>query len=555
MSGSLDGVGGVAGKALRVLAAPFVAPSPSGVAVRTRLKGLSAPDAEVLGVVGRHLGSLAGRDLKVRSRAGLGHDAGQWAVRKRDLTALSSARWAGSVTKASHDQWALARRCLAAHVRELEAGITCIRQRLAQELGAKGERNVPGGYRSRREWHAKSRRLRVLEDRMALARADWVAGRVRVVRGGKRLANTGHHLDAAGLSEQGWRSRWEAARIFLSADGESGKRLGNETIRLDLDGQLSLKLPAPLADLANAPHGRYVLAARAVFAHRGQEWADRVADHRAVAYRIHHDVLRDRWYVTASWQRTPAPALTLEAALADGTVIGVDTNNDHYAAWRLDVHGNPVGRPARFFYDLSGNALHRDAQIRHATSRLLHYAQQRGASAIAIEDLDFADSKTREKHGRNKRFRCLISRFPTARLAARLISMAAEQGISVIAVDAAYSSRWGAEHWQKPTSIPTHQTTRHEAASLVIGRRAQGFGARRRTTPPPRDRRDRVGHRITQAAPRNPGREGDRPPRTGPPPAVVTPPGKRKRRPSPPNTVRDGRSEREWIYDSLPLTI
>ncbi|MET8209544.1 IS200/IS605 family accessory protein TnpB-related protein, partial [Streptomyces sp. NPDC005373] len=113
----MDGVGGVAGKALRVLAAPFVAPSPSGVAVRTRLKGLSAPDAEVLGVVGRHLGALAGRDLKVRSRAGLGHDAGQWAVRKRDLSALSSARWAGSVTKASHDQWALARRCLAAHVR------------------------------------------------------------------------------------------------------------------------------------------------------------------------------------------------------------------------------------------------------------------------------------------------------------------------------------------------------------------------------------------------------------------------------------------------------
>jgi hypothetical protein len=35
------------------------------------------------------------------------------------------------------------------------------------------------------------------------------------------------------------------------------------------DGEVSLKLPAPLGHLANAPHGRYVLACRVVFAHRG----------------------------------------------------------------------------------------------------------------------------------------------------------------------------------------------------------------------------------------------------------------------------------------------
>ncbi|MFJ9181013.1 IS200/IS605 family accessory protein TnpB-related protein [Streptomyces sp. NPDC102360] len=545
----------MAGNALRVLAAPFVAPPPNGVAVRTRLKGLSAHDVEVLGAVGRHLGSLAGRDINARCAAGLEHDATQWALRKRELSATSSARWAGSITRATHDQWALARRCLAANIRDLEAGIARIRQRLALDLGAPGSRGVPGGYRSRREWHAKSRRLHVLVDRLAAARADWDAGRVRVVRGGKRLATTRHHLDAAGLDEAGWRAHWEAARLFLAADGESGKRGGNQTIRLTPDGQVSLKLPSPLAGLANAPHGRYVMDARAVFAYRGTEWADRVAANRAVAYRIHYDVGRDRWYVTASWRHTATTQLSLKAALAGGTVIGVDTNNDHYAAWRLDRHGNPIGRPERFDYDLSGTAAHRDAQIRHASSRLLHYAKRCGASAIAIENLDFTDSTTREKHGRKKKFRRLISRFPTARLAARLISMSAGQDISVIAVDAAYSSRWGGQHWQQSTSTATHQTTRHEAASLVIGRRARGFGARRRTAPPPRDRSDRVGHRTVQAAPRQPGREGTRPPRTGPPPQVVSPPGKRKRRPSPPNTVRDGRSERQWIYDSLPLTI
>ncbi|PPA40307.1 hypothetical protein BF14_011365 [Streptomyces griseus] len=230
-------------------------------------------------------------------------------------------------------------------------------------------------------------------------------------------------------------------------------------------------------------------------------------------------------------------------------------HDDHYAAWLLDMHGNPVGEPRRFPYDLTGNAAHRDAQIRHATSRLLHYARQRGARTIAIEDLDFTDSKTRERHGRRKRFRTLIARFPTARLASRLTSMAAEQDISVIAVDPAYTSRWGAQHWQKALTTPARQTTRHDAASIVIGRHAQGYGARRRTAPPPRDRRDRVGHRTAQAAPRTFGREENRPPRTGPPPPrVMSPPGTRKRQPSSSNTVRDERSEREWTNGPLPLT-
>src|SRR5882757_2437778 len=148
-------------------------------------------------------------------------------------------------------------------------------------------------------------------------------------------------------------------------------------------------------------------------------------------------------------------------------MIGVDTNADHFAAYRLDEHGNPVGDPHRFPYDLSGTANHRDAQIRHATTRLLHWAKRCGVAAIAIEDLDFTAEKTREKHGRKKRFRQLISGIPTGRLKARLVSMAAEQGVAIVAVDPAYTSRWGAQHWRKPLSTPRRKPTRHDAASVA----------------------------------------------------------------------------------------
>jgi IS605 OrfB family transposase len=296
-----------------------------------------------------------------------------------------------------------------------------------------------------------------------------------------------------------------------------------------------------LAHLANAPHGRYQLTRPVTFAYRGDAWADRVAADRAVAYAITHDPDRGRWHLTAVWQPAPVPELPWEAAIAQGC-IGVDTNDDHYAAWRLDRHGNPVGEPRRFSYDLSGSANHRDAQIRHATTRLLHWARQCGAVAIGLEDLDFTDGKTREKHGRRKQFRRLISRFPTARLRSRLVSMAAQQGVAVIAVDPAYTSRWGAQHWQRPTSTPTRKTTRHEAASIVIGRRALGYPARRRTPPPRTDQTDPCGHRSIQAVPGDRGRDGTRPSRTGPPTRSAQPPGQRKREPSPSKTVRDGRT-------------
>ncbi|MFE2495257.1 IS200/IS605 family accessory protein TnpB-related protein [Streptomyces scopuliridis] len=409
----------------------------------------------------------------------------------------------------------MARRGLAAHIRGLEAGIGVVRHRLSLPVGEQGAKRAPGGYRSRREWHAKSRRLTVLEARRDRAVADWRAGRVRVVRGGKRLANTRHHLDTAQLTDERWRGRWEAARMFLSADGETGKRYGNETIRITPDGHLSVKLPAALAHLANAPYGRFALAVAVVFPYRGEEWADRIAGNRAVAYTLHHDPDRDRWYVTASWQRREVPVLPLDAALVAGC-IGVDMNDDHLAAWQLDPHGNPVGEPHRFFYNLTGTASHRDAQIRHALTRLLHWARGCGVKAIAVEDLDFSTEKTREKHGRRKGFRRLISRFPTARLRARLVSMAAEHDLTIVAVDPAYTSKWGAQHWQKPLTTPRRKTTRHDAASIAIGRRALGHPIRRRTAPPPQHQSDAAGHRTAQAGPSARGREETRPRVPGP---------------------------------------
>jgi IS605 OrfB family transposase len=509
---------------LREIASPFVADPVTGVCIGTRLKGLTDTDEAVLREVGAHLGRLAGADLAARVRAGLGHDKDGWADRKRGLTVESTARWAGAITKATHDQWGVAWRAQAAHIRSLRDGIAMIRHRLAQQLGAKGTGGMPGGYRSRVEWFGKTRRLAVLEQRLARVEADRAAGHVRVVRGGKRLVHKRRHLTEAGLTEQQWRGQWEAARWFLSADGEAGKRFGNETIRVSLAGEVSVRLPAPLVHLANAAHGRYVLAGAVAFGYRGAQWADRVSANRAIAYRIHFSPDKQRWYLDAAWQRKQVPTVPLESLRA-GELVGVDMNADHLAAWRLDPHGNPIGAPRTFGYDLFGGADRRDAQVRHALTRLLHWATNNGSKAIAVEDLDFTDSATREKHGRRRRFRRVISGMPTSKLRARLISMATEHGISVIAVDPAYTSKWGVQHWHKPLVVNHPQTTRHHAASVAIGRRALGHRIRRRVAPPQPHQSDVAEHRTTQAQSGVRERETTRHPRPGPRTRSACPPG------------------------------
>src|SRR3954471_21244125 len=60
--GDLRQGGGVRVGGLRELAASFVVPDPSGVAIRDRLR-VSAADAAVLGEIGVFLGSLAAGDL------------------------------------------------------------------------------------------------------------------------------------------------------------------------------------------------------------------------------------------------------------------------------------------------------------------------------------------------------------------------------------------------------------------------------------------------------------------------------------------------------------
>jgi hypothetical protein len=341
-----------------------------------------------------------------------------------------------------------------------------------------GTSHIKEDFARRKRVLTKQGRLQILRGRRERVKRDFAAGHVHVTQGGKDRLRQRLHLEDSSAENQ-WRYDWVNARRRIEADGESGKKLGNQTIRVSPDGTVLIKLPPALAEKwrdACDERGRYQLTAAVTFHYRGTEWLRQVQEYRAVGYRISFE--GDRCYIAASF----TVPMRASVPLAPDRIYAIDHNVDHFAGWAVDRHDNPVGAPDRFPVDNSGPAARRDAQVRHAVSQIIGRAKTAGASAIAIKDLGFETQREELGWGglRGRGFRRMVVGMPTAGFPARLAAMADRAGLAVVAVDPRYTSKWGIRYWQRPTCTTRHQTSRHEAAAIVIGRRALGLGARRR---------------------------------------------------------------------------
>lgn len=497
---------------LRTIADPFVGAPPKGVRTRTRVH-LTPQEEVALEQIGVFLGEQYRATLVDRIALGAAtrKELGVWRqVCKQALTASTSSRWAGAITRTAIDSYDLGMRGLNAHVDSLTAAVSTLSARLAAPVGdTSREVNSPQakpvrGYATEAERFGKSRRKAHLEARLTQARARQEAGQPRIVVGGGRLWRNRQNLGETSMSLAQWERRWTDERMFLTADGESGKRFGNETIRVSDEGVLMLKVPGALV----AEHGTRltITAPVSLNTHRGEEWADRIVADRAVRYDLHRDP-RGRWYLDASWGYDQAPTVAL-ATLRTQRALGVDLNDGHVDAAVVDPHGNVIGIPQRLAFTLTGGTARRDAQVRHVITRLIHLATKHGCTSISIENLGFDEARNtgRETMGRGrrgKRFRRTVAGIPTAKFRNRLTGMAATAGLSIIAVDPAYTSRWGRQHWLPALQTSDPTIDGHRAAAVVIGRRSLGHRARRKPVGPVTRQRTRDGQ-PTRPATRRP---------------------------------------------------
>ena len=189
---------------------------------------------------------------------------------------------------------------------------------------------------------------------------------------------------------------------------------------------------------------------------------------------------------------------TVEQITRSGNCLAMDLNAGHVAARVLDRSGNPTGSPLTVRIDQQGSSAQRLSRVREAVDGLHRWGKTHGAICSAVEKLDFSDLRAlgrqrprRGKPGRTTRRK--TAGIPTAQFMAAMTSNAAKHNMAVIAVDPAYTSRWGARYWQKPRNKSRSQKgDSHHAAAVVIGRRSQGHSAKRRNGNPGHEQTDRA---------------------------------------------------------------
>ncbi|MCL4423396.1 MAG: hypothetical protein M1115_09605, partial [Actinobacteria bacterium] len=409
------------------------------------------------GFVGSLLGrfSVEGAEGTLKHKRPPSADTVLWAMRKAEITSSCSSRYAGWITKSSNDVYSLARRNQHRALAHKQKAIKVIGEKLRRTIHTQAERKelvakkaerakaenrrprrLAFGYRSAHEHAMKRQRLERLRHEATELRADIDSAKVHITRGGKALLRNRLHLFEAGLTEDQWRARWHAKRRRFGANGEAGKRYGNEAIRVSPDGVLEVDLPATLSHLANVTTRgvtRYRFEAPVRFSYRSAEWLAQVEANRAVAYEI---LLAEngRIYLDAAF----TPVALVEVSAFDDLlfdeglrVLALDLNHGFIAPAILDRSGNPIRRLAHIplvTEDLP--ASRRDGHLRRAITEALDLAERYGCRLVVVENLGFDEMRAsgREAQASTPWFKKVVCGMPTAQFRDLLVAMASRRG-------------------------------------------------------------------------------------------------------------------------------
>ena len=184
------------------------------------------------------------------------------------------------------------------------------------------------------------------------------------------------------LTEAEWRERWEAERWFLAADGESGKRFGNETIRVTPDGEVSRQAARAAALTWRTPGTAGTSSPPRWRSRTGvRSGTDRVEAQPGRG--LPHPLRRGPWplvphrLLARAPSSRPCPAGRGAGPRAWSAWTPTPTTSPPTASTRTATRS--ASRVASSTTS-PGRPDHRDAQIRHALTRLLHWAKQCGVA-------------------------------------------------------------------------------------------------------------------------------------------------------------------------------
>ena len=281
--------------------------------------------------MGTYLGREQRKDFSARVYMAGDHGTdGRRTARKQCLTDGTSSSWAGSITRTSNTVYNTGIANLKEELKYLCAATSKIKSRLTVPVGEYDKKKKVRGYHGATEVALKKRRLGVLQDRLAGVKERLKKGRPQVVIGGSGLYRHKENLEAAGLTAEQWRDQWEAARMFLTADGTSEEVNVNQTIRVTPEGKVRIKIPGALVEMFGI--GEHLeLASPVKFYNKAGDLQDRISTNQAIRYDTDPKHATKPWSLSASWKIKQSPYLPTPAHLTFGNQLAVDCNDQFFS--------------------------------------------------------------------------------------------------------------------------------------------------------------------------------------------------------------------------------
>ena len=283
-------------------------------------------------------------------------------------------------------------------------------RRLEQRI-ARARKDLTKSSRGTDTYHQKRRRLGILEQRLAVLRADETAGRVRLCFGSRKVFRRQHALAENGYtSHSDWLCAWRDARsdqFFVLGSKDETAGCQGCVARVEGDGTITLRLRLPNALATYGKHLvirglRFAYGHEAVVAAIGRNLFAEKTDRDAISWRFVRD--HKGWRVCATVPVRAGKPLSVDNI----GVVAIDLNADHLAVTDLDRFGNPVARFRVSCSDAGKSHEQALAVIGNAVAQVVTYACCR-MTPLVIETLDF-EAKKAELERRGTRYSAHVVR-------------------------------------------------------------------------------------------------------------------------------------------------
>ena len=337
--------------------------------------------------------------------------------------------------------------------------------------------------------HYRIRKLHATEQKLKNLKFDMMEGKLHVTFGSKKLFEARQHLIKSGyVKEDGtedierWDQEWLEARenqfSVIGSKSETGGCQGcTATIQEDGNIQLRLRLP-------NGSPQKYLVLKNVNFNTGHKKVIGALKAGIALSYRFIKD--KKSWKIHVSLD---LPEVT-QVSIQHSGRVSVDLNADHLAVSDLNRHGNAVHRFNIPLITLGKSTEQTQAIVGDAVKVLLDYAKKVG-KPLAVEKLDFQRKKATLGFESTKYAR-MLSSLAYSLILNTIKARAFDAGIEVFEVNPAFTSVMGEVLYQRRLGM-----SRHQSASVVIGRRSMKFRDRAPASfrvPPLQTCTDLMGH-------------------------------------------------------------